>query len=149
MEILIRKFNPDTDSGFIFSTLPKGVFHAGVSSIPNSGRDAFFARIYEYLKVILAKAEIRVASSREDPDLIIGYLILSGNQLEWVFVKKGYRNLGIASLMGRGLEIHSVNKANLTKIGLRIIKQREKEREETHGKTKEEPRHDYPQSPHN
>ena len=67
---------------------------------------------------------IKVACLKEDPSVILGYAVLAAtpNALHWVFIKKSWRNIGLA----KDLISKNVNVAtHLTKTGLSIIKKKD------------------------
>lgn len=119
-QVIRRPFNPNSDSGFIFSTMPKGVFYASFAKIPN--RDIFFTTFYSYLQDLLKHAQVLIACMKNDQEVIIGYAILDKAQLEWIYVKESYRNQAIAGLMLKNKLITAVNPQNITVVGHDILK---------------------------
>lgn len=66
-----------------------------------------------------------MAIAEDDPDFLLGYIICVGSQLEFIYVKDGYLNQGIATMLSNELPWSEVNKNNLTKIGKIILEQKE------------------------
>lgn len=99
----------EADKGFIISTFLKGLYYGYGEENPPAiwghsiPKDIFMEN---YKKVALAfiespKITIAVACLPEDPDIILGYSILSadGAVLNWVFVKTVWRGKGIAKAL--------------------------------------------------
>ena len=65
---------------------------------------------------------IRVACLKEDPEVILGYLIGTKDQTvaHWVFCKKSWRNIGIM----KSLLTTETTATHATKAGLAIIKKK-------------------------
>lgn len=49
------------------------------------------------LEVIIWRSQVKVACLEEEPDVVLGYAVYEGETLHWVFVKKAWRKLEIAS----------------------------------------------------
>lgn len=101
----IRAYRP-TDKNFILATFLKGLYYGfGEDNPPNIwghavGKDLFMDN---YKKVAVALLEsprvtVAIACLPEDPDVILGYSILSsdGVKLHWLFTKSVWRKRGIA-----------------------------------------------------
>lgn len=118
--VTVRDYIP-SDRNFILATWLRGLKYG------NEWFDAIEAEAYyEYyqkaIDFILTKntTAVRVACLKEDPEVILGYVVLNslGNVVHWVFVKKAWRSIGIA----RNLVPPTVTRAtHLTKVGLAII----------------------------
>lgn len=120
--ITIRKFDPDKDSGIIFSTWPKGFYYGGLKIDIKQTKKQWFGDYYEYIKKKLINANIPIACMSNDPSTILGYAVIDGDTLEWVYVKEVFRNQGIANLLTANQGIEFVN--NMTKIGKSIAEAR-------------------------
>ena len=118
-KVILRQFDPATDSGFIYSSFPKGVYHGSVEKIATP-KDEWFGSFYNYLKEQLALATVSIACMQDDPDTILGYSILAGDTLQFVYVKAPYRNQGIATLLTKN-KFKDINVKNLTKVGAAIL----------------------------
>ena len=86
-----------TDIPFIFSTWLKGYYY-GSKALKRIEKRAFMINYYQVIQKILSNpvTTVLVACSKEDPDVILGYSVAEPPTLHWVFVKKGFRKLGIA-----------------------------------------------------
>lgn len=120
MEIIIRPYEPDTDSGFIFGTIIKGIYNAAARPIIMS-YDDFFREFSLTFKDILKDSTTLIACTKETPDFNVGYSIIHNQELQWVYVKLSFRMQGIATLLTKNKDITSVNKKNLTRVGQLIM----------------------------
>ena len=99
------------DIPFIFSSWLKGI---------RFGNDAFRKVPSKYYyKVMHARLDsilqtpgcvVTVACLKTDPDTVLGYSVSNHNTLHWVFVKKGWRGIGI----GRDLTPITTTKITMT-----------------------------------
>ncbi len=123
MNIVVREFEPESDSGFIFSTLPKSVYYGSHIKIPVS-RANFFDTCYAYVQNVIAdpKTRICIACVGDARDTIMGYSIVHSTCLEFVYVKEVFRGQGIAKLLLKRIPIFEINEFNLTKVGFEIMK---------------------------
>lgn len=88
----------EEDVNFILATWLRGLYYgeSWFSSIPKN----IFMHNYKKIAqstLVSPKVEIKVACLKEDPDIILGYAILSKNTeaIVWVFVKTAFRRQGI------------------------------------------------------
>lgn len=60
---------------------------------------AYFYTYHTILETLLSRPEtqIKIACLKDDPEVVLGYAVFTGNRLDWVFVKKAWRNIGIAN----------------------------------------------------
>lgn len=93
------------DTGFRFELVPKDVFMQAYKPVINT---------------FIVAANVKIACLKEDPDTIIGYSILSNDfqTIHWVYVKKKWRNMGIAKSL---LPQFPISVTHLTKIGLSLL----------------------------
>ncbi len=110
----------DADRNFILATWLRGLkygndwFHAIDS-------EAYYKHYQAVLQALLDRptTEVKVACLKDDPDVILGYLVHKGPRIDWVFIKSAWRGIGIArSLIPPGA--HTVT--HLTKVGMIILK---------------------------
>jgi hypothetical protein len=127
MQVIVRKFDPITDSGFIYSSYPKGVYHGAY--IPINPKDdykvksSWFKAFYDKVKHQLAHSTVLIACMSDDPNTILGYAILTGDKLIFTYVKELFRNQGIATLLTHG-KYQTIEESNLTKVGKAILEKR-------------------------
>lgn len=60
---------------------------------------------------------IFVAVLKEDSDVILGYLVGHCKTLDWIFVKKAFRGMGIAKTLFNSSVFPYENCSNLTRVG--------------------------------
>ena len=129
MKVIIRKFDPELDSGLIYSSYPKGVYygaHTSQEHVPTlSTRDdpkvksAWFKAFYAQVKNQLANSTVHIACPSDSTDTILGYAIIADKALEFIYVKELFRNQGIAKLLLTGHQVEHYK--NVTKVGYAIL----------------------------
>ena len=120
MNIVIRPFDRETDTGLILDSWPKNAFHSAAHPIEAS-KSEWFARMHLYIQVELKRATTLIACSSEDPNLIAGYMVVDEECLEFIWVKPRYRGAGIAALLLSRRPIARFNPISLTKDGKKLI----------------------------
>ena len=107
------------DLNFILSTFLRGLYYGDswFSSIP---KDIFMANYKVMAATILAKSIVKVAYLPEDPNIILGYSILSADYqtAHFVYVKKMWRNKGIAKSL---VPKHPMYVSHLTELGRTLM----------------------------
>jgi hypothetical protein len=119
VKIVIRAFNPNNQKevGLIYATWRNQAFYSAQTK-PQLEPKYFFSRVTRTIRDILEHAEVRIACIMDSPDTIIGYSISTGDHLNWIYVKEGYRRKGIGTLLfPKG--IHTVT-CYMTKDGAKI-----------------------------
>ncbi len=119
--VTLRDFQP-ADKNFILSTWLKGLRYG------NDWFEAIESKIYfefyhNVIEIILSRPDtvVKVACLKDDPEVILGYSVYAGNRLDWIFVKKAWRSIGIAkSLVPESITIVS----HLTTVGKSILRKR-------------------------
>jgi hypothetical protein len=110
----------EEDLPLIYSTWLLGLYH-GCEWFGRIKKDSFFKNYKSALENRLPHCKIKVAALSEDPDVILGYVCYRENVLDWIFVKKAWRKMGIAKmLMPKNIKACT----HLTKVG-RSIKPKE------------------------
>ena len=121
-DLVIIRDGIEDDRSFIFSTFLRGLFY-GDSWFSQMPKNLFMQNYHKILEALLDRSEIKVACLKEDPQVILGYAILSKTTptLHWCFVKSAWRGIGIAkSLVPKETKVAT----HLTKVGLSIMKKR-------------------------
>jgi len=141
--VIIRPFNPNSDSGFIYSSYPKGAYygaHDTSESVPPlKDRDnakikaQWFKAFYQQVQQQLISSTVLIACISDEPNTVLGYAILSGTTLEWVYVKELFRNQGIAKLLVKNQQVETYR--NITKVGFAILSKHKEEGEKPHVRT--------------
>lgn len=116
----IRSGN-DNDKNFILATFLRGLYY-GESFFSKIPKDIFMNR-YKLVAQALVNDKstvIKVACLPEDPDVILGYTMLSADQktIYWVFVKTAWRKRGIAKTL---VPTNPDYVAHLTKLGQSLL----------------------------
>jgi GNAT superfamily N-acetyltransferase len=116
----IRDYQP-SDKAFVLATFLRGVYY-GDSWFSKIRKDIFMENYKKIAEFAMDnnKVTIKVACLREDPDVIIGYSILSADYkaISWVYVKKAWRLKGIArSLIPKYPEFAT----HLSELGERLM----------------------------
>jgi hypothetical protein len=108
------------DKNFILATWLRGLRY-GNDWFEAIDPDFYFKHYNAVLEHILTRpdAAIMVACLKDDPEVILGYSVFSGTRLDWVFVKKNWRAIGIAkSLIPPNIEVVS----HLTRTGVSLLR---------------------------
>jgi hypothetical protein len=115
--VVIRSFNPEIDSGLIYSTWRRNLWFEEPRE--ESEAHKFFSTATKAIRKILShpKIKINIACFSDDPDIIVGYSVFTDDNLEWCYVKIDSRHNGIARLLTKGLKTIS---SPPTKIGKSI-----------------------------
>lgn len=95
LKVILRAYNPETDSAFILDSWSKRLFHGKKPRPPKS----WFREFFNHAKAVLENAKVYVACTEDAPDTITGYSIVKDNILHFVYVKIGYRRVGIGTLL--------------------------------------------------
>lgn len=116
-KVIIRSFIPESDAAFLYSSWRNSLWYDQDRDPSQSQK--FYTYVTREIKNIISKKEckIKIACLSDDPDLIIGYSVLTGTNLEWCYVKIEYRKKGIANLITKGF--HTISQP-MTRIGKSI-----------------------------
>lgn len=120
--ITIRPYEEPRDAGFIFSSFPKSAYYGSPLKRVPRDKEARFTFLYEFLKSTLPGARVFIACMYDSPDTILGYSIIDRQELQWVYVKEGFRNQGLATLLTKNKNILRVNDRFITRVGLAILR---------------------------
>lgn len=112
MNITLRMMRPE-DKPFIYSTWLLGLYH-GNSWFNSIEKKVFFDNYKHIVTKYLELGTVVLACLPDDEDVVLGYCCYHNNALDWIFVKKSWRKLGI----GRQLYPNNVEICtHLTEIG--------------------------------
>ena len=121
-KVILRPFQLLLDAGLIYSSYPKGVYHGSYEPITQDKSEwfkAFYATVKRQLETLENRHNITIACMEDDPNAILGYIIVENDVLQFLYVKELIRNQGIATLLAKQYKIKDV--ANLTKVGHAIL----------------------------
>lgn len=112
--VVLRHFDPETDSGFIYSSWRNSSFYLR-AAVDSGDPSSFFSDQTRRIREILKFADIRIACLEDSPLFIVGYSVCSGSHLDWIYVKVDYRGKGIGRLLTpKGTKTFT---ADVTRIG--------------------------------
>ncbi len=109
---------PETYQNFVKSKWKRTLRH-GNDYFKLSDSDSFFSNYEKYLTHLFGRRDsvIRLAVLTEDPDVVLGFSLIEGNALHYVYVQHEQRNRGIGrSLVPVKIEVIS----HLTKAGMSV-----------------------------
>lgn len=119
--VAIRDYLP-SDKNFIFASWLRGVYY-GDSWLSLMDKTVFMATYHKVIENLLDSpgVQIKVACLKDDPEVILGYAVLSrvAPVLHWTFVKSAWRGIGIAKMI---VPTNTKIVTNLTKSGLAIMR---------------------------
>lgn len=96
--VIVRDYRPE-DKNFVMATFLRGVYYGDTwfSAIP---KDIFMANYKLFVEALISRPStvVKVACLEEDPDVLVGYSVLSSDfsAVHYVFVKAAWRKQGIA-----------------------------------------------------
>lgn len=114
----IRAYKP-SDFNFIAATFLRGLYY-GETAFSDMPKKAFMTNYKPIIEALVAKHDVWVACLKEDHDIILGYSIVSKDftTINWVFVKKPWRNRGIARSI---LPQYPITVTHLTALGKSLL----------------------------
>ncbi len=116
--IAVRDFLPG-DKSFILATWLRGLRYGNdwFLAIDSSSYFTTYHRVLEQL-LSSPNSTIKVACLKDDTDVILGYSVYKRDRLDWLFVKKAWRGIGIAKqLVPNDIKVVT----HLTTVGRSIL----------------------------
>jgi GNAT superfamily N-acetyltransferase len=117
--VAIRDAVP-SDKNFILATWLRGLRY-GNDWFGAVDSDTYYKIYHSILEMVIndPTVTVKVACLREDADVVLGYSVSKGPRLDWIFVKKAWRKIGIGkSLVPQETQVVT----HLTKVGLSLLK---------------------------
>lgn len=110
----------EADHNFIYASWLRGLRHGNPHFELIDG-EAYFKNHHEVIKSILDDFEvtIRIACLKESPDVILGYAVFKDDRLDWVFIKKSWRHIGLARDL---VPKYITTVSHVTKVGMALLK---------------------------
>ncbi len=112
-QVIVRQAKPN-DKDFVMDSWIRGQYHGSPywSQMP---KDLFYKHYSKHINKILAipQTGIYIAVLAEDPDMILGFIVMTLNTLHWAYTKNDYRGQGIQRLLTKGLPITTVSSTTL------------------------------------
>lgn len=143
MIIITRPFNKEIDANFILGGWSNGAYF-GSKHKTKLRRDQFYKMISEEIKKKMHSSKILIACTQEDPKHLLGFCVIDGTKLEWIYVKEAFRQNKVGSLLLKNQNIDSYDHQYLTRFANKFLEahpdyfNKPKENEDgTSGKTEE------------
>ncbi len=119
VNVTLRKYDPETDEGFIYSSWRNGLYYH--TEPRNKGNaDRFFREASQQIRRTLKAASVSIACLQDSPVVIVGYLVLTGTHLDWIYVKEDFRTRGIGRLLCARQGIETVT-SDVTRTGSILV----------------------------
>lgn len=114
------------DEGFIYSTWLNHYKHSSKFA-SRIKFDLYYSKHHSIIERILArKAKVLIAYPLDEPDIIIGWACYEGANdrplLHFIFVKRAFRQMGVASRLLKGLDLNNLAFTHLTHDGELLLK---------------------------
>lgn len=97
-EIVLRNFNPEVDTAFVYATFLRGVRH-GCQYMERTASEAFHAEYTERLRSLIASkhCELVIACLSDDETIILSWVLLEPKNgiLHFMFTKEPWRAKGL------------------------------------------------------
>lgn len=104
-KIILRPYVPFADQAIVYSTWQHGLWGDEGHDIDRPS-SKHFAISSKSIAKILSKPGIvvKIACTSDNREFIVGYSVMQGQHIFWVFVKPDYRMHGIGKMLTRGFE---------------------------------------------
>lgn len=119
-ELISVREGVESDHPFIYASWLKGLRY-GNDWFSLIESDHYYKNYHAVIEHLLndPNTTVLIACLQEDPDVILGFSVSSGDRLHWVFVKQRWRKIGIARSLAP-TQVSSVS--HLTDAGKSILK---------------------------
>ena len=124
MKVVLRAFKPMEDEQIIYGTWRNALWYDDDKQRHEGDAGRFYSEATHSIRKILKNpaTKVRIACLSNDPGIIIGYSVITGNCLHFVYVKADYRNKRIGSMLVP-LSVETCSPV-MTKIGRAIAVKR-------------------------
>ena len=96
--VTIRQYDPKIDDPYIYSTWTRYAYSHPKEPILIPKQEWHAAKIQE-IKGILSKETVHIACIKDEPYMVVGYIVVHGKDVQWLCIKKDYQNQGIDKLL--------------------------------------------------
>ena len=97
IRVRIRDYEPKQDEAFLYATWCKNAYYSPKEPITKS-KKAWFDDKIKTIQDLLTRSSVHIACFSDHPFVIVGCVVESESGLEWLYVKKDYRNQGVEEL---------------------------------------------------
>lgn len=94
------------DEAFIKSAW-RGTFRTAGVGVEGAEPEHYHREMQRLFDRLLPTATVRIACDPQDDDNLIGFAVLTGHELHYVYVKQEFRKLGAVPALLEGLDIRS------------------------------------------
>lgn len=99
MQVILRDLTKE-DEPFVYATWSKNQWYGKPrSEFTKETKKEWFSKKFKEIKKSLEGDQIAVACLKEDPYMILGYIVIKDNKLEWCYTKQDYRSSKIEELL--------------------------------------------------
>jgi hypothetical protein len=122
---IIREANTGSDHAFLYSTWRNALWYSKKRDPKDA--DAFYKDLSQKIATLLKVpgTQVKIACLSDDPDMLLGWSVMNGDLLVFVYVKIDYRRKGIGRLLTKGFKTFDVPQ---TKIGRSLLEKFLKEK---------------------
>lgn len=96
-DLWITRKPTGADISFIYSTWLRSYHYDSFTK--STAKSIYFENYKLVLDHILKTAQVYVACSKEDPNVIFGYVVYEPETIHYVFVKEAFRRFGLAKAL--------------------------------------------------
>lgn len=98
--VILRPFDANHDEAFIYATWLRNSFYGLPKPRPTGkSKDAWYKEKALYIHDMISQSNIHVATLAGDPFVILGYAVIGGGRIIWLYVKEAYRDEGLDTLL--------------------------------------------------
>ena len=95
-----------TDEAFVKSAW-RGTFRTAGVGVAGCDPEHYHQEMQRIFDRLLPRSTVKIACDPKDSDNLIGFAVLTGTELRYVYVKQDFRKLGVVPAMLEGLDIRT------------------------------------------
>lgn len=96
--IIIRDYKPKIDDPYIFASWTRFCWYSAKPKI-KANKQEWFASKSHQIKTFLSDGITKIAHLSDDPDTIMGYIVVHEGKVQWMCIKKMFHHQGIDRLL--------------------------------------------------